>query len=153
PTSPTASTFAGAVSPQNAPLKIFNDPLPNHDSDRLKPTGTNKGAITGNNDHEASTSLNPLVAPQLGSQPRPKVVGLVELDSELPVEAITRTREYFSQPSPSHLPETDNIQQTVAKPMGAYDLINDLTKTFSHISFLDLLKNSPAHRAALLEAL
>ncbi|KAH9324415.1 hypothetical protein KI387_004593, partial [Taxus chinensis] len=53
------STFAGAVSPQNAPLKIFNDPLPNHDNDGLKPTGTNKGAITGNNDHEASTSLNP----------------------------------------------------------------------------------------------
>ncbi|KAH9318950.1 hypothetical protein KI387_020719, partial [Taxus chinensis] len=59
PTSPTANTFAGAVSPQNAPLKIFNDPLPNHDSDRLKPAGTNKGTITGNNDHEASTSLNP----------------------------------------------------------------------------------------------
>ncbi|KAH9287666.1 hypothetical protein KI387_031783, partial [Taxus chinensis] len=72
PTSPTASTFAGEISPQNAPLKIFNDPLPNHDSDRLKPAGTNKGAITGNNDHEASTSLNLLVAPQLGSQPRPK---------------------------------------------------------------------------------
>ncbi|KAH9329826.1 hypothetical protein KI387_001934, partial [Taxus chinensis] len=66
------NTFAGAVSPQNAPLKIFNDPLPNHDNNRLNSTGVNKGAIIGNNDHEASTSLNPLAAPQLGSQPRPK---------------------------------------------------------------------------------
>ncbi|KAH9292815.1 hypothetical protein KI387_041990, partial [Taxus chinensis] len=153
PVSSSPNTLAGAVSPQNAPLKIFNDPLPNHDSNRLNPTGTNKGAVTGNNDHEASTSLNPSVAPQLGAQPRPKIVSLVELDAELPIEAITRTREYFSQPSPSHLPETDKSQQIVEKPIGAYDLISDLTKTFSHISFLDLLKNSPPHRAALLEAL
>ncbi|KAH9320023.1 hypothetical protein KI387_021792, partial [Taxus chinensis] len=66
PMSPTSNNFAGAVSPQNAPLKIFNDPLPNHDNNRLNLTGTNKSVMIGNNDHEASTSLNPLVAPQLG---------------------------------------------------------------------------------------
>ncbi|KAH9322722.1 hypothetical protein KI387_017361, partial [Taxus chinensis] len=115
PISSSPNTLTGAVSPQNAPLKIFNDPLPNHDSNRLNPTGTNKGAVTGNNDHEASTSLNPSVAPQLGAQPRPKIVSLVELDAELPIEAITRTREYFSQPSPSHLPEADKSQQIVEK--------------------------------------
>ncbi|KAH9288981.1 hypothetical protein KI387_033098, partial [Taxus chinensis] len=73
PTSPTSNAFSGAVSPQNAPLKIFNDPLLNHsNNDRLDPNETNKSAMAENNDHEASTSLNPLVAPQLGSQPRPK---------------------------------------------------------------------------------
>ncbi|KAH9326922.1 hypothetical protein KI387_007100, partial [Taxus chinensis] len=76
PVSPPPNTLAGTVSPQNAPLKIFNDPLLNHDNNRLNLTGTNKGAMPGNNDHEASTSLNPLVAPQLGSQPRPKIVSL-----------------------------------------------------------------------------
>ncbi|KAH9290640.1 hypothetical protein KI387_034757, partial [Taxus chinensis] len=73
PASPAPNTFTGAVSPQNAPLKIFNDPLPNHNNKKLNPNGMNKSVMTGNNDHEASTSLNPPVAPQLGNQLRPKI--------------------------------------------------------------------------------
>ncbi|KAH9314994.1 hypothetical protein KI387_023621, partial [Taxus chinensis] len=74
PVTSSPNTLAGVVSPQNSPLKIFNDPLPNYDSNRLNPTGTNKGAMMGNNDHEASISLNPSVTPQLGAQSRPKIV-------------------------------------------------------------------------------
>ncbi|KAH9322056.1 hypothetical protein KI387_016695, partial [Taxus chinensis] len=74
PASPAPNTFTGAISPQNSPLKIFNDPLPNHNNNKLNPNGTTKGAMTGNNDHEASTSLNPPVALQLGNQLRPKIV-------------------------------------------------------------------------------
>ena len=67
---PTPNAYTGAVSPQNAPLKIFNDPLPNQsNNNRLDLNGTNKGVMIGNNDHEASTSLKPPVAPQLGTQP------------------------------------------------------------------------------------
>ncbi|KAH9303675.1 hypothetical protein KI387_008079, partial [Taxus chinensis] len=98
---PMPNAYAGAVSPQNASLKIFNDPLPNHsNNNRLDPNRTNKGVMTGNNDHEASTSLNPPVAPQLGTRPQTKIVGLVELDAELPIETIKRTRDYSSQPTP-----------------------------------------------------
>ena len=65
---PMPNTFTGAVSPQNTPLKIFNDPLQNHNSNnKLNPNGMNKGVMIGNNDHEASTSLNPPVALHLGN--------------------------------------------------------------------------------------
>ncbi|KAH9301334.1 hypothetical protein KI387_012917, partial [Taxus chinensis] len=73
PASPVPNTFTGAVSPQNAPLKIFNDPLPNHNNNKLNPNGMKKSVMIGKNDHEASTSLNPPVAPQLGNQLRPKI--------------------------------------------------------------------------------
>ncbi|KAH9291309.1 hypothetical protein KI387_043503, partial [Taxus chinensis] len=55
PVSSSPNTLTGAVSPQNAPLRIFSDPLPNHDSNRLNPIGTNKGA---NNRKQRSRGLN-----------------------------------------------------------------------------------------------
>ncbi|KAH9317097.1 hypothetical protein KI387_018866, partial [Taxus chinensis] len=72
--SPAPNAFIGAVSPQNAALKIFNDMLPSHNNNKLNPNGMKKGVMVGNNDYESSTSLNPPIAPQLGSQPQPKIV-------------------------------------------------------------------------------
>ncbi|KAH9321308.1 hypothetical protein KI387_015947 [Taxus chinensis] len=139
---------------ENTPLRIFSDPLPMHPKDgRIDPNGSNKGIAIGTNDHEASTSSNSQVAPPLDGRQQTKIVGLVELDTEPHINIATRTKDYSSQPIPIYLTISDDIRETLGKPVGAYDLINDLTKTFSHISFLDLLKNSPTHRATLLEAL
>ncbi|KAH9290718.1 hypothetical protein KI387_034835, partial [Taxus chinensis] len=154
PDNPTQNNYMGPVSPHNKPLGIFNNPLPTcPKDDRIDPNGSNKGIVIGTHDREASTLSNPQVAPPLDGHQKIKIMGLVELDTEPQINVDTRTKDYSSQPIPIYPTTSDDIRNTLSKPVGSYDLISNLTKTLSHISFLDLLKNSPAHRATLLEAL
>ncbi|KAH9299864.1 hypothetical protein KI387_044087 [Taxus chinensis] len=68
PTSPASNTFSRGCFPSKCtPSRSLMIRSPNHNNNRLNLTGTNKSIMTGNNDHEASTLLNPLVEPQLGS--------------------------------------------------------------------------------------
>lgn len=82
-----------------------------------------------------------------------KIVGLVELDVEPQINITTRSRDHSLQTILIYRVVSDSVHDMLSKLVGAYDLINDLTKNFSHISFLDLLNNSPAHRATILEVL
>ncbi|KAH9331315.1 hypothetical protein KI387_003423, partial [Taxus chinensis] len=68
------------------------------------------------------------------------------------IKATTQIKDYVSQPLFDIFGAQDEVP-IIARPVGSYDLISDLNKTFSHISFLDLLKNSPMHRFALLKEL
>lgn len=82
-----------------------------------------------------------------------KIVGLVEFNTEPQINATTRTKDYSLQPIPIYPTTSDDIRAKIGKPVRAYDFINNLSRTFSHISFLDLLKNSLGHWATLLEVL